>query len=81
MRSKTVYKNLNPQFNEILHYDGITDEDLDAKMLRLTVLDEDKFGFDYIGEYRLPLKTLLRNELNEFNVSLEPVKGVMKRYN
>jgi hypothetical protein len=72
---------LNPQFNEILHYDGITDEDLDAKMLRLTVLDEDKFGFDYIGEYRLPLKTLLRNELNEFNVSLEPVKGVMKRYN
>ena len=50
---------------------------MDAKTLRLTVLDEDKFGFDFIGEYRLPLKTLLRNELNEFYVALETKQEVM----
>lgn len=71
LRSRTVYKNLNPQFNEVFHYEGVTNEDLDQKILRLTVLDEDKFGFDFIGEYRLPLKTILRNEINQFNVPLE----------
>jgi len=71
LRSKTVYKNLNPQYNEYFHYDGVTVQDMDVKTLRLTMLDEDKFGFDFIGEYRLPLKTLLRNEVNHFNVPLE----------
>lgn len=71
LRSKTIYKNLNPHFNETFHYDGVTLQDLDAKTLRLTVLDEDKFGFDFIGEYRLPLKTLIINEVNHFNVALE----------
>ena len=34
LRSKTVYKNLNPQFNEIFYYEGVTNEDLDQKTLR-----------------------------------------------
>ena len=76
LRSKTVYKNLNPRFNEDFHYDGVTLGDLDTKTLRLTVLDEDKFGFDFIGEYRLPLKTLMRNEVNHFNVALEEKQEV-----
>lgn len=76
LRSKTVYKNLNPRFNEDFHYDGVTLDDIDTKTLRLTVLDEDKFGFDFIGEYRLPLKTLMRNEVNYFNVALEEKQEV-----
>lgn len=71
-----MYKNLNPIYNEEFHYDGVNHEDLDQKTLRLTVLDEDKFGFDFIGEYRLPLKTLVRNELNLFNVALEEKQEV-----
>ena len=51
LRSKTVFKNLNPKFNESLHYDGITLAELGNKTLRLTVLDEDKFGSDFIGEF------------------------------
>ena len=76
LRSKTVYKSLNPQYNELLHYEGITNEDLETKTLRLTVLDEDKFGFDFIGEYRLPLENLIRDEVNEFYVPLEPHEEV-----
>ena len=76
LRSKTIYKNLNPKFNETLQYDGINLHDLDEKTLRLTVLDEDKFGFDFIGEYRLPLKTIILNEINYFDVDLEVKKQV-----
>lgn len=97
MRSKTVYKSLNPVFDEYLHYDGVTPDDINNKILRfnfifstfkmveiprilfflrLTVLDEDKFGFDFIGEYRLPLKTLIRNEINHFKVALEEKQEV-----
>ncbi len=76
LRSKTVYKNLNPKFNETLQYDGINLLDLDEKTLRLTVLDEDKFGFDFIGEFRLPLKTIILNEVNFFDVFLEQKKQV-----
>jgi len=45
-------------------------------IVRLTVLDEDKFGFDFIGEYRLPLNTLIRNEINHFKVALEEKQEV-----
>ena len=63
-----MYKNLNPEFHETLTYGGISLKDLDSKTLRLkndfykfiyyyyyhrlTVLDEDRIGFDYIGEFR-----------------------------
>jgi len=43
---------------------------------RLTVLDEDKIGFDFIGEYRIPLKTLIQNEVNNYNVFLEDKQEV-----
>ena len=54
----------------------MTEKDIESKTLRVTVLDEDKFGFDFIGEYRLPLKTLIRNEINHFNVPLEEKQEV-----
>jgi hypothetical protein len=34
LRSKTIYKNLNPTFNETFHYDGVTVQDMDSKTLR-----------------------------------------------
>lgn len=43
---------------------------------RLTVLDEDKIGFDYIGEYRVPLKSIQIDEINEYEIELEEVKEV-----
>ena len=46
----------------------------------MTVLDEDKFGFDFIGEYRLPLNTLILNEVNEFDVELEAKQEVRYYY-
>ncbi|XP_070571485.1 double C2-like domain-containing protein beta isoform X3 [Ptychodera flava] len=72
LRTKTVHKTLNPEFNETLTYYGITEDDLQRKTLRLSVLDEDKFGHnDFIGEHRLPLKKLTPHQTKNFNVYLE----------
>lgn len=71
LRTKTINKTLNPQWNETLTYYGITEEDMRKKTIRLSVLDEDKFGFDFLGETRVPLKTLKAAQTRNFNVYLE----------
>ena len=71
-RTKTMHKTLNPVWDEHVVYHGIMRGDLNTKTLRLSVLDEDKFGFDFIGEYRLALKELRVDEKRNFSVMLEP---------
>ncbi|GAB1597616.1 rabphilin-3A-like [Argonauta hians] len=78
LRSKTIHKTLNPEWNETLTYYGITDEDIIKKTLRLSVLDEDPIGYDFIGEYHVPLNQLKRNQAQHYSVLLEehkPVEG------
>lgn len=70
LRTKTIPKTLNPEWNETLSYYGITDADMFQKTLRLSVLDEDRFGFDFIGETRVPLKSLKTGQTKKFNVYL-----------
>lgn len=71
LRTKTIHKTLNPEWNESLTYYGITEDDVLKKTLRLSVLDEDAFGFDFIGETRVPLKRLKPHQTKHFNVYLE----------
>ena len=80
LRTKTVPKTLNPEWNETLTYYGITEDDSRRKTLRLTVLDEDVFGYDFIGETRVLLKTLKPHHTKSSNVYLEkrlPVSSLM----
>ncbi|KAJ8312998.1 hypothetical protein KUTeg_010371 [Tegillarca granosa] len=71
LRTKTIHKTLNPEWNETLTYYGIREEDMIKKTLRLAVLDEDAFGYDFIGETRVPLKRLKAHQTKHFNVYLE----------
>ncbi|OWF54364.1 Double C2-like domain-containing protein beta [Mizuhopecten yessoensis] len=71
LRTKTIHKTLNPEWNETLTYYGITEDDMLKKTLRLAVLDEDAFGYDFIGETRVPLKRLRAGQTKHFNVYLE----------
>ncbi|XP_071094269.1 rabphilin-3A-like isoform X2 [Haliotis cracherodii] len=71
MRTKTIHKTLNPEWNETLTYYGITEEDCLKKTLRLSVLDEDAFGFDFIGETRVPLKRIKPHQTRQCNIYLE----------
>ncbi|XP_033120144.1 double C2-like domain-containing protein beta isoform X2 [Anneissia japonica] len=72
LRTKTMSKTLNPEFNETLTYFGVTDEDLQRKTLRLTVMDEDRLGHnDFIGEHRLPLRKLTPHTTKTCSVYLQ----------
>ncbi|CAJ0578513.1 unnamed protein product, partial [Mesorhabditis spiculigera] len=71
MTSKTIEKTLNPEWNEELTYHGITDEDRLRKTLRVTVLDRDRIGSDFLGETRVALKKLPVNDIKKFNLYLE----------
>uniref|UniRef100_A0A1I7U3I3 Rabphilin-3A n=1 Tax=Caenorhabditis tropicalis TaxID=1561998 RepID=A0A1I7U3I3_9PELO len=71
LTSKTIEKTLNPEWNEEMSYYGITEEDKEKKILRVTVLDRDRIGSDFLGETRIALKKLNDNEMKKFNLYLE----------
>lgn len=58
LRTKTVHKSRNPEFNEALTFYEISENDLLKKSLHILVLDDDKYGHDYMGEARLSLAAL-----------------------
>ncbi|XP_072338966.1 rabphilin-3A-like isoform X1 [Scyliorhinus torazame] len=74
LRTKTLRNTRNPVWNERLTYHGITEDDMQKKTLRISVLDEDKFGHnEFIGETRVSLKKLKPNQAKNFNICLERV--------
>ncbi|PFX31714.1 Double C2-like domain-containing protein beta [Stylophora pistillata] len=84
LRTRTKYKTLNPKFDEILVYHGITDDDISKKSLRLQVLDEDKLGRNnFIGEtcvalkifHSKPSQSLKRSLVSRGSESPEPDLG------
>lgn len=58
LRTKTVHKTRNPEFNEKLTFYDIRESDLMNKALHVLVVDDDKYGHDYMGEVRIPLAKL-----------------------
>lgn len=58
LRTRTVHKTRNPEFDEGLTFYEITEADLLKKSLHVLVLDDDKYGKDYMGEARLSLAGL-----------------------
>jgi len=51
-------------------YYGITEADTANKTLRLTVLDQNTFQFQFIGEARVPLKELMSGIRRDYNIYL-----------
>ncbi|XP_032899629.1 rabphilin-3A-like isoform X2 [Amblyraja radiata] len=79
LRTKTLRNTRNPVWNERLTYHGIIEDDMLRKTLRISVLDEDKFGHnEFIGETRVSLKKLKPNQVKNFNICLERVVPVKR---
>ena len=70
LRTMTIFKTLNPEWNEKLTYYGMTESDMANKTLRLTILDQNTFQFQFIGEARVPLKRLMSGIRRDFNIYL-----------
>uniref|UniRef100_UPI00398F0242 rabphilin-3A-like n=1 Tax=Pristiophorus japonicus TaxID=55135 RepID=UPI00398F0242 len=79
LRTKTLRNTRNPVWNERLTYHGIIEDDMQRKTLRISVLDEDKFGHnEFIGETRVSLKKLKPNQAKNFNICLERVVPIKR---
>ncbi|XP_049824347.1 rabphilin-3A isoform X2 [Aethina tumida] len=58
LRTKTVHKTRNPEFNEHLAFYDVSEDDLMKKSLHVLVVDDDRYGHDYMGEVRIHLAKL-----------------------
>ncbi|XP_068087082.1 rabphilin-3A [Anabrus simplex] len=71
LKTRTVHKTRNPEFNETLTFYGVTDTDLAKKIMHILVLDDDKYGHDFIGEARIVLSHLQPQQMRHMIVPLE----------
>lgn len=53
--TKTVHKTRNPEFNETARFFGVEPEELSISTLYVVLLDDDKFGHDFLGVAKIPL--------------------------
>ncbi|KAF5291802.1 hypothetical protein FQA39_LY14290 [Lamprigera yunnana] len=78
LRTKTVHKSRNPEFNENLTFYELNEKDLASKSLHVLVLDDDKYGHDYMGEANIPLAKLHVQNTIYLCVALEMLRAEQK---
>ncbi|XP_023309882.1 rabphilin-3A [Anoplophora glabripennis] len=78
LRTKTVHKTRNPEFNENLTFYDITESDLMKKSLHILMVDDDKYGHDYMGETRIALAKLKVQNTMYLTVPLENLRSEQK---
>ncbi|XP_047524534.1 rabphilin-3A isoform X2 [Pieris napi] len=61
LRTKTVHKTKNPEFNETLHFFGITESDLNSKSVEVVVFDDDRYGCDEMGSATVALRECIKS--------------------
>ncbi|XP_076664027.1 rabphilin-3A isoform X3 [Andrena cerasifolii] len=72
LRTKTVHKTRDPEFNETLNFYGTTETDIwNGKTLHILILQDDPLGQDFLGEARFPLHELQPRQTKHYNVPLQ----------
>ncbi|XP_015592847.1 rabphilin-3A isoform X1 [Cephus cinctus] len=72
LRTKTVHKTRDPEFNETLNFYGTTETDMkNGSALHVLILQDDPAGRDFLGEAKFPLHELLPYQMKQYNVFLE----------
>lgn len=54
-QTKTVHKTRSPEFNETVRFFGVEPEELSMSTLYVVILDEDKYGSDFLGTAKIQL--------------------------
>lgn len=54
-QTKTVHKTRCPEFNETVRFFGVEPEELSVSTLYVVILDEDKYGSDFLGTAKIQL--------------------------
>lgn len=58
MKSKVAHKTVNPEFNELLSFIGMEPYELQMAALYIVVMDDDKYGHDFLGAARFDLNSI-----------------------
>ncbi|XP_039959254.1 rabphilin-3A [Bactrocera tryoni] len=72
LRTKTVHKTRNPEFNETLQFVGVEPEELGGSSLYVAIFDDDKYGHDYLGGAKISLSPV--HNTNQYRISV-PLGG------
>lgn len=54
-KSKIAHKTNNPEFNETFAFLGLSLEELNSSSLFIVLLDDDKYGNDFLGSAKISL--------------------------
>lgn len=54
-KSRIAHKTNNPEFNETFTFLGMSFEDVHSALLFVVILDDDKYGNDFLGAAKIPL--------------------------
>lgn len=54
-RTRTVHGTVHPEFNETVRFLGVEPEELAQSTLYVVVLDDDRYGHDYLGAAKVAL--------------------------
>lgn len=57
-KTKTVHKTRNPEFNETISFPGIGLDEILNSILFIVLLDDDKYGHDFLGTARMNLSVV-----------------------
>ncbi|XP_029158179.1 rabphilin-3A isoform X2 [Nylanderia fulva] len=73
LRTKTVHKTRDPEFNETVNFYGTTETDISSgKALHVLIIQDDPSGQDFLGEAKFPLHELQPYQTKHYKVSLQP---------
>lgn len=56
LQTRTVHKTRCPEFNETVRFCGVEPDELATSTLYVVILDEDKYGSDFLGTAKIPLE-------------------------
>lgn len=58
LQTRTVHKTRSPEFNETIRFFGVEPDELATSILYVVILDEDKYGSDFLGTAKIQLATV-----------------------
>lgn len=54
-KSRIAHRSINPEFNETFTFIGMGSDDVSSSQLYVVILDDDKFGNDFLGACKISL--------------------------
>ncbi|KAJ6636318.1 Double C2-like domain-containing protein beta [Pseudolycoriella hygida] len=70
--TKTVHKTTNPEFNEKVRFLGVEpDELINGSMLYVVILDDDRYGHDFLGAAKINLAPIYSSGPHRMTVPLD----------